>query len=217
VGPSPIHAFYHNQEQINGRNNNMFAAMSNVGGWVMGYFDGSPLKLWQWAKEYTLADNFFMGAFGGSFLNHQYLVCACAPRFAEAPPKMRAALDPDGKLVLWSSTQTPHYVHRALAKALAMPAAHIRVVATPNGGGFGGKSDPFNHEIVVAKAALLLDRPVKICLTREEVFYCHRGRHPVLMQFKTGVRSVSPVTARMSSGSMPSTSATHATSTSSDP
>ena len=89
-----------------------------------------------------------------------------------------AAKDPDGKLVLWSSTQTPHYVHRALAKALAMPAAHIRVIATPNGGGFGGKSDPFNHEIVVAKAALLLDRPVKICLTREEVFYCHRGRHP---------------------------------------
>ena len=45
-----------------------------------------------------------------------------------------------------------------------MPAAHIRVVATPNGGGFGGKSDPFNHEIVVARAALVLDRPVKICL-----------------------------------------------------
>ena len=90
------------------------------------------------------------------------------------------------KLVLSSSTQTPHYVHRALARALAMPAAHIRVIATPNGGGFGGKSDPFNHEIVVAKAAWMLDRPVKVCLTREEVFYCHRGRHPVLMWVKTG-------------------------------
>jgi 4-hydroxybenzoyl-CoA reductase subunit alpha len=99
-----------------------------------------------------------------------------------------AARDPDGKLVLWSSTQTPHYVHRALARALAMPAARIRVIATPNGGGFGGKSDPFNHEVVICKAALLLDRPVKICLTREEVFYCHRGRHPVLMHFKTGVK-----------------------------
>ena len=104
------------------------------------------------------------------------------------------ALDPDGKLVLWSSTQTPHYVHRALAKALNMPAAHVRVIATPNGGGFGGKSDPFNHEIVVAKAALLLDRPVKICLTREEVFYCHRGRHPVLMHFKTGVKQDGAIT-----------------------
>jgi len=98
-----------------------------------------------------------------------------------------AARDPDGKLVLWSSTQTPHYVHRALAKTLEMHAAHIRVIATPNGGGFGGKSDPFAHEIVVCKAALALDRPVKICLTREEVFYCHRGRHPVLMRFRTGV------------------------------
>src|SRR5262245_14374438 len=106
-----------------------------------------------------------------------------------------AATDPDGKLVLWSSTQTPHYVHRALAKALAMPAAHIRVIATPNGGGFGGKSDPFNHEVVIAKAALLLDRPVKICLTREEVFYCHRGRHPVLMRFKTGVKRDGTITA----------------------
>lgn len=105
-----------------------------------------------------------------------------------------AAIDPDGKLVLWSSTQTPHYVHRALAKALGMPPAHIRVIATPNGGGFGGKSDPFNHEIVVAKAAVMLDRPVKICLTREEVFYCHRGRHPVLMHFKTGVKRDGSIT-----------------------
>jgi 4-hydroxybenzoyl-CoA reductase subunit alpha len=105
-----------------------------------------------------------------------------------------ATKDPDGKLTIWSSTQTPHYLHRALAKVLNMPPAHIRVSATPNGGGFGGKSDPFNHEIVVAKAALLLDRPVKICLTREEVFYCHRGRHPVLMKFKTGVKKDGSIT-----------------------
>ena len=105
-----------------------------------------------------------------------------------------AIKDPDGKLTMWSSTQTPHYLHRALAKVLEMPPAHIRVIATPNGGGFGGKSDPFNHEIVVAKAALMLDRPVKICLTREEVFYCHRGRHPVLMKFKTGVKKDGTIT-----------------------
>lgn len=105
-----------------------------------------------------------------------------------------AIKDPDGKLTIWSSTQTPHYLHRALAKVLEMPAAHIRVIATPNGGGFGGKSDPFNHEIVVSKAALLLDRPVKICLTREEVFYCHRGRHPILMKFKTGVKKDGTIT-----------------------
>ena len=107
------------------------------------------------------------------------------------PMEQHAAVgmvDPDGKVTVWSSTQTPHYVHRALAKVLEMPPAHIRVIACPNGGGFGGKSDPFNHEIVVAKLALLTGRPVKITLTREEVFYCHRGRHPVLMQIRTGWR-----------------------------
>ena len=82
---SPIHAYYHNIEQINGGRNDMFAAMSTVGGYTMGYFDGSQMKLWQWAKEYTLADNFFMGAFGGSYLNHQYLICACTPVFKDAP------------------------------------------------------------------------------------------------------------------------------------
>jgi 4-hydroxybenzoyl-CoA reductase alpha subunit len=106
-----------------------------------------------------------------------------------------AMKDPEGKLTIWSSTQTPHYLHKALAKVLQMPAGHIRVIATPNGGGFGGKSDPFNHEIVVSKAALILDRPVKITLTREEVFYCHRGRHPVLMKFKTGVKKDGTITA----------------------
>jgi 4-hydroxybenzoyl-CoA reductase subunit alpha len=106
-----------------------------------------------------------------------------------------ADFGPDGKLTLWSSTQTPHYVHRALSKVLEMPPARIRVIATPNGGAFGGKSDPFNHEIVVAHLSRQTGRPVKICLTREEVFYCHRGRHPTLMRLKTGVRNDGAVTA----------------------
>ena len=101
---------------------------------------------------------------------------------------------PDGKLTLWSSTQTPHYVHRALAKVLELAPARIRVIATPNGGGFGGKSDPFSHEIVAAKLAMMTGRPVKITLTREEVFYCHRGRHPTLMWVKTGVKSNGAIT-----------------------
>src|SRR5258705_13971213 len=92
----------------------------------------------------------------------------------------------DGKLTLWSSTQTPHYVHRVLAKVLDTPAAHIRVIATPVGGGFGGKTDPFAHEIVACQLSKLTGRPVKIALTRVEVFYTYRGRHPVLMWIKTG-------------------------------
>ena len=106
-----------------------------------------------------------------------------------------ADVSADGKLTLWSSTQTPHYVHRALAKVLEMPPARIRVIATPNGGGFGGKSDPFNHEIVVAHLSRATGRPVKICLTREEVFYCHRGRHPTLMKVRTGVLRDGAITA----------------------
>jgi 4-hydroxybenzoyl-CoA reductase alpha subunit len=93
---------------------------------------------------------------------------------------------PDGKLTLWSSTQTPHYVHRLLGKILDIPTAHIRVVAAPVGGGFGGKLDLFAHEIAACKLSQLTGRPVKIALTREEVFYVHRGRHPVLMWIKTG-------------------------------
>jgi 4-hydroxybenzoyl-CoA reductase subunit alpha len=106
-----------------------------------------------------------------------------------------AHFDSDGKITLWSSTQTPHYVHRALAKVLGLPASHIRVIATPNGGGFGGKSDPFNHEVVVCKLSMITGRPVKVTLTREEVFYCHRGRHPVLMHVKTGVKNDGAITA----------------------
>jgi len=98
-----------------------------------------------------------------------------------------AYVDPDGLLTIASCTQTPHYLHRAAAKVLGLPPNRIRVLAPPQGGGFGGKTDPFNHEIVAAKAALLTGRPVKIALTREEVFLCHRGRHPVLMRMRTGV------------------------------
>ena len=97
--------------------------------------------------------------------------------------------DPDGKLCVMSSTQTPHYLHKALAKVLSdhLPAHKIRVIACPNGGGFGGKSDPFNHEIAAAWLSMKTGRPVKVCLTREEVFYTHRGRHPVLMKSKMAV------------------------------
>ncbi len=99
VLPSPIHNFYQNREQINGGRNNQFAAMTSVGGWTMGYWDGSKMKLWKWAQDYTLADHFFMAAFGGSYLNHQWLVCACTPRHGDAPANLRARLDENGNLV----------------------------------------------------------------------------------------------------------------------
>ena len=96
--PSPWHLYYQNIEQINGGRNNRFVAMGNVGAWAMGYFDGSKMKLWKWAQEYTLADHFFQAAFGGSYLNHQWLVCACTPMDAGAPSSARAQLDAEGRL-----------------------------------------------------------------------------------------------------------------------
>jgi len=110
---------------------------------------------------------------------------------AHLPMEQHATLawrEPDGRLTVWSSTQTPHYLHKAMSKVLGMAPSRVRIIACPNGGGFGGKSDPFNHELVVAKLALLTNRPCKIALTREEVFYCHRGRHPTLMNMKVGFR-----------------------------
>ncbi len=92
----------------------------------------------------------------------------------------------EGKLTLWTSTQSPHYVHKELAKALGLREDQVRVVAPPVGGGFGGKLELFQHEAAAAKLAQLTGRPIKAALTREEVFYCHRGRHPVLMWVKTG-------------------------------
>lgn len=100
-----------------------------------------------------------------------------------------------GKLTLWSSTQTPHYVHREVSKVLGLPPSHVRVIAPAVGGGFGGKTDPFAHEICAAELSRRTGRPVKITCTREEVFYIHRGRHPVKMWVRTGVKRDGAITA----------------------
>ncbi len=78
------HRFYENQMQIDGGKNDKFVAYADSGALVMGHYDGSKLAMWQVAQKYTLADHFFMGAFGGSFLNHQWLACACVPYYPEA-------------------------------------------------------------------------------------------------------------------------------------
>ncbi len=92
----------------------------------------------------------------------------------------------DGRLTVWSSTQVPHYLHRELARVLEVDPALVRVLQPPVGGGFGGKSEPFDLEFCVALLARRTGRPVKILYTREEVFYAHRGRHPYHMRYRTG-------------------------------
>jgi CO/xanthine dehydrogenase Mo-binding subunit len=92
-----------------------------------------------------------------------------------------ARADADGNLTVWSSTQIPHYLHRELSRVLGLREAKVRVIQPLLGGAFGGKSDPFSLEFCVAKLAIKTGRPVKILFTREEVFYAHRGRHPMKM------------------------------------
>lgn len=80
------HRFYENQRQINGGKNDGFVAWGDSGALVMGYYgdNAANLRLWQLARQYTLCDHFFMGAFGGSFLNHQYLIAAQPPYYPHA-------------------------------------------------------------------------------------------------------------------------------------
>ena len=93
------HRYYQHQAQINGGRMDRFAAVSNAGGLVMGYYDGRKLPLWKYAQRYTLADHFLQAAFGGSFLNHMWLACACTPRFDNPPPELLARLDGNGVLI----------------------------------------------------------------------------------------------------------------------
>ncbi|KTB57595.1 MULTISPECIES: acid phosphatase [Pseudomonas] len=87
------HVFYQNQMQINGGKNDNFVAWADSGGLVMGYYAQSrySLRLWDVAKEFVLCDNFFQGAFGGSFLNHQYLISATAPFYPNAAQSVAKA------------------------------------------------------------------------------------------------------------------------------
>ncbi len=97
-----------------------------------------------------------------------------------------ASWSADGQLTVWSASQVTHYLHRELAKVIGIPEEKVRVIQPVIGGAFGGKSEPFDLEFCVAVLSRRAGRPVKILYTREEVFYSHRGRHPMDMHFKVG-------------------------------
>ncbi|MEK9138390.1 MAG: molybdopterin cofactor-binding domain-containing protein, partial [Bacteroidota bacterium] len=137
--------------------------------------------------DYVREDEFFYGASTHAMLEPHSAVASFEPPKGSNDFK-------DGHLTLWSATQTPHYVHRTLAKVLDMPASHIRVIKPQLGGGFGGKSEPFALEFCAAWLSIKTGRPVKITYTREEVFYSHRGRHATKMWVKTGVKKDGTIT-----------------------
>ncbi len=100
------------------------------------------------------------------------------------PHAVVAHWDANGRLQLYTPQQVPHYTHRALATVLNVPMHQINVVRTFVGGGFGGKSDPFPHEMCAAILARKCGRPVRITFDREEVYWINRGRHPSYIEVK---------------------------------
>lgn len=105
-----------------------------------------------------------------------------------------ARFDATGRLEMWTAQQVPHYLHLALAEVLDMPMEAIRIVRPTVGGGFGGKSDPFPHEVVCALLAKKAGAPVKILFEREEVFLSHHGRHPTDTVISVGVDEAGKIT-----------------------
>lgn len=116
------HRFYENQMQIDGGKNDKFVAWADSGALAMGHYDGSKMKMWEIARKYTLADNFFMGAFGGSYMNHIWLICACVaiyPNAPESPAKnLISVVEPDG-VTLKAAANSP-------ASALEGPPKFLR-------------------------------------------------------------------------------------------
>ncbi len=98
IGDLPS-GFYQEQAQIDGGKMDQFVAHSPAAGLVMGYYNATNLPEGQLAQQYTLADNFFHAAFGTSFLNHMWLVCACTPVWPDAPAGKHIQLDAQGQLV----------------------------------------------------------------------------------------------------------------------
>ena len=99
-----VHRFWHEQLQINHGKMNWFVTWSDNPGLVMSYFDATNLPEGQLAQHYTMDDNFFHAAFGGSFLNHQFFIAAAAPVYPNASASLQATLDSTGQLALDPTT-----------------------------------------------------------------------------------------------------------------
>src|SRR5262249_37313035 len=97
--PDLVHRYYQEQMQIDGGKMDKYALVSDAKGESMGYYHTSSVPLAQEAARYTLCDNFFHGAFGGSFLNHFWLIAARTPEFKTAPSTIVAQLAPDGTVI----------------------------------------------------------------------------------------------------------------------
>jgi len=106
-----------------------------------------------------------------------------------------ASWENDGTLVLYTSTQVPHYVHYMMAHVLEIPLGRIKIMKPAVGGGFGGKAETTPLDLCAAIFSRRIGRPVKMVYTRREMFYHGRGRHKQHMKFKLGVKKDGTITA----------------------
>ncbi len=135
----------------------------------------AELRFGDQAQALKEADVVSKMSFGFEGINHGFT----------EPHAATAYWDENG-LTIITATQVTHYLHRALAKTMEVPLSRVRVIKPYIGGGFGGKGDPFPHEIIISHIARKTKKPVKVCLTREEVFLTNHGRHPSKMTISLG-------------------------------
>ncbi len=114
---------------------------------------------------------------------------------AMEPHATLAIWEPEGRLVVYSSTQVPFYLHRTVSEVCEMPMSQIRIIKPLVGGGFGGKSEVIPLEVAACVLAKKAKRPVKITYTREEVFYAHRGRPITIVELKVGLTRAGKIAA----------------------
>ncbi|MCH7995845.1 MAG: molybdopterin-dependent oxidoreductase, partial [Planctomycetes bacterium] len=162
--------------------------------------DGAPLIHERYKRNInTHVDQSFGDVEGGFAEAHLVREESFTGNFIyQCPLEPHAAIatwDPDGTLVLYSSTQVPHYVQYMMAHVLHIPLGKIRVIRPAVGGGFGGKAETTALDICATLFSKKLGRPVKMVYSREEMFHHGRGRHKQHMKFKLGVDKDGRITA----------------------
>ena len=98
-----VHGFYQAQYQLDGEKQDRFVTGSDALGLAIGYYNTKKLPIWAWLHRaghpaYAILDNFFQAAFGGSFLNHQWLIAAATPVYRNPPAalKLHSIVDSNG-------------------------------------------------------------------------------------------------------------------------
>jgi len=99
-----------------------------------------------------------------------------------------ASYSPEGKLTVWTSTQSHYYIQLLLAWVLGLRENDVRVISRYTGGGFGSKFELDSAQFCSSLLSMKLCKPVKIVLSREEEFMATKRRTPMFYYLRTGVK-----------------------------